>query len=77
MIDNKLNKYFWDVDLKQIDEKNNYFFIIERVLNFGNEEAVKWVRKTYSSKNLLEVIKKSRNLDKKTRNFWKIILDPV
>ena len=36
---------FWDVDAKKLDPQNKPYFIINRLLDKGNIEAVKWVRK--------------------------------
>jgi hypothetical protein len=73
MTQDDLGKYFWDVDVKEIDFGKHARFVIERILNFGNEESVRWLRKRYSDNEIKEVVLKSRNLNKKARNFWNII----
>ncbi len=60
----------WDVDIKELDLKKHWFFIIERIMVYGNENDVRWMLATFSKEQLIEVVKKSRNLDRKTANFW-------
>ncbi|HHC24329.1 MAG TPA: hypothetical protein ENK58_02775 [Desulfobacterales bacterium] len=69
-----LRKYFWDCDFKDISMDKYAFFIAERILNFGDMASLKWLLSGTDKSFLSEVIGKSRNLDKKTRNYWKIIL---
>ena len=66
-------KYFWDVNFEELSEKH-LFFIIERILCFGNELSINWLLKNIKINNIKKVIKNSRNLDPKTRNYWNIIL---
>lgn len=59
---------FWDVS--QVDDEKNGKFIIERVLNFGNETDFREAAKRYGKEKMADVVMKSRNLDKKSRVFW-------
>lgn len=59
---------FWDVE--QVDEKANSKFIIERVLNFGDENDFQQALKPYGNQEIINVILESRNLNKKSRVFW-------
>jgi hypothetical protein len=67
-------KYFWDCDFYEITMEKYQFFITERLLNYGNEQTLKWLLARISKIDLENVVKKSRNLDKKTKNYWSIIL---
>ena len=71
----KMKAFFWDVDINAIDPVRHKRFIIERLLRFGTPKEVCWVLENYSSTEIVEVIKKSRNLDPKTANFWAIHFD--
>lgn len=66
-------KYFWDVNFEELGEKH-LFFIIERIICFGNELSINWLLKNSRITDIKKVIRKSRNLDPKTRNYWKIIV---
>lgn len=64
---------FWDVDLKSIDPKKNAQYIIERILDFGNDKEVKWLFHYYPPKLIKEIIKKSRVLHAKSKSLWHLI----
>ncbi len=40
MIPILLKRYFWDVDLAQLDVEKHSRFIIERILEYGRPEAI-------------------------------------
>ena len=65
---------FWDVDPKTIDFKKHAKYIIERVLDFGDDQEVRWVGRRYSPRLLKRVIQTSRVLRPETRNLWSLIL---
>lgn len=65
---------FWDVDPKTIDTKKHAKYIIERILDFGNDEEVKWLWNTYSHNLIRAVVKKSRVLHVQTRSLWLLLL---
>jgi len=65
----------WDVDIEELDLKKHWSFVIERIMVYGNENDVQWMLKTFSKEQLIEVVKKSRNLDRKTANFWALWFD--
>jgi hypothetical protein len=60
----------WDVDTEELDLQKHWFFVIERIMDYGNENDVQWMLGTFSKEQLIEVVKKSRNLNRKTANFW-------
>ena len=64
----KKNQLFWDVG--KINPKKYPKFVIERILEYGDEQDFKWAKDFYGSKKIREVIYKSRNMDKKSFNFW-------
>ncbi|QQR78677.1 MAG: nucleotidyl transferase AbiEii/AbiGii toxin family protein [Candidatus Moraniibacteriota bacterium] len=40
---------FWDADPKRLDTEKNARYIIERVLDFGNAEEIRWLFQRYLS----------------------------
>lgn len=65
---------FWDTDPKRIDLKKNAQYIIERVFDFGRDEEVRWLWKTYDKKLLKNVVARSRCMRPISKNFWTLIL---
>lgn len=59
---------FWDV--AQVDDEKNGRFVIERILNFGNENDFHKALKLYGKREIAAVVLESRNLDKKSQGFW-------
>jgi len=70
-----LKKYFWDIDFPELDKKNHAPFIIERILEYGDEKAVKWMKNSFDLAEIRSVIYKSKNLSKKSANFWQFVFN--
>lgn len=68
-------KYYWDCDFHTLSLQEHDFFIIERILNYGNMDSVKWLFSTFSRARVRDVVAKSRNLNRKTGNYWNIVFD--
>lgn len=69
-----LSKYFWDVDFNSLNIKTDPFFIIERVLEYGDERAVKWILDNFSNSQIKQTLSKRRSFSKKSANYWSLIL---
>lgn len=72
---NSFKKYFWDVDFEKIDREQSSSYIIHRLLDRGNDRAIKWLFKIYKKDLVKEVIIKRRGFSAKTVNFWADLLD--
>ncbi len=64
---------FWDADPKAIDARRHARYIIERILDFGDEDEIRWVARTYSRKLIKDTIARSRVLHEKSRSLWKLV----
>lgn len=69
---NLLKPIFWDIDINNLDFENHKKYTIERILQFGRSEHVNWMLKTFSDEDIIDAVKSSRNIDRKTANFWSI-----
>lgn len=65
---------FWDTEADQIDPELHRTYIIERVLEHGREEDTQWLFQQYDRQLIAEVVRKSRRLSSKSKNYWGIIL---
>ncbi len=70
----KLKRYFWDVDPNELSFEEHSRFIAERILNFGNLEDVNWLFSHIDTQFIKTLVKNSRTLNNKTRNFWQTML---
>lgn len=63
-------KYLWDVKTDALDVDKHSGFVIERVLEYGDTDALGWILKTYKKDKILEILKKSKKISPKTGNFY-------
>lgn len=62
---------FWDVDPAGLDPERYPRYVIERVLEYGDEDAVRWLRSEYADEAIIDVVCTSRRLSAKTVAFWR------
>jgi len=70
-----LRPFFWDSDLSKIKIKENKQYIIERILELGDRDAVQWLFSNFSLDEIKKTVKESKNISQKSLNFWSIILE--
>lgn len=65
----------WSYDINQVDLARDKKQIITNVLNFGSENAVRWLRSTYSESDIIDAISKPLpgSWNKKSLNYWNIV----
>jgi hypothetical protein len=66
---------FWDVDPDKVHLKENARYIIERVLELGDLGAVKWLQRVYTTQQIMDVMRMSRKITDRSRNFWELWFD--
>jgi hypothetical protein len=73
----EFKKYFWEYDFENLckDTEKYKRFIAERLLVFGDMKSVKWLKQNFTIKQILHIIKTSRNIDKITKNYWLTLYD--
>lgn len=67
-----LKSLFWDIEFEDLDIQRHKTFIITRLLNFGDQDCIKWLFNTYSKEEIKDVVKNSRSLLKKPARFWQL-----
>ena len=65
---------FWDTNPEKIDLKKNAKYVIERVLDFGRDEEVRWLWSFYDKELIRDVVAKSRSLNPLTKALWTLLL---
>lgn len=71
MLPQELRAFFWDADTSRLDINKDWFFIIERLIDYGDDKALSWLLNTYSHEQIKKVVSTSRRLKHKTAFFWK------
>ena len=75
MVEEKIKKYFWDTDFELLEPKKNKKYILERILEMGDGNAIDWMFKTYSRQDISDALKNNRKISKKSSNFWNFIIN--
>lgn len=65
-----LKKYFWDIDVKSSAGKLRSPDTLLRLLEYGDEKAMGWVRKNFTKRQITDVLYRLRNISPKSANFW-------
>ncbi len=63
---------FWDVDLAFI-QPGHEVFVIERILNYGDIPAMRWMWDNFTDDVITSVIRGSSRLTRKAATFWALI----
>ena len=68
-----LKKYFWDIDFEKLDLRGHWQDVLARLLEYGNEEAVVWMRKNFTKDEIADVLFRFRIVSPKSANFWAVV----
>jgi len=72
MIPRSLRPLFWDVNGEKFDPSAFPDYTIARVLEFGDEEAVEWLRESFTEEAIKQVVANERRLSPRSANFWAV-----
>ncbi len=70
----KFKKLFWEADVTAVDLDEHDHYLIERILEYGDIQEVKWMFEHYNKAKIKEVLCRRRGLSKKSLFFWKMVL---
>lgn len=70
-----LEPFFWDVRLQDLNTRDNDVFIIERLLNEGDQDTLRWLFEVYNEKRINDAIITGRDLSPKTARCWQNYFD--
>jgi len=65
---------FWDIDPATLNERRHARYIIERILDFGTDEEVRWMYGAYPHTLIRDIVEHSRVLRPETRPLWRQLL---
>jgi DNA-binding Xre family transcriptional regulator len=73
-VPDSLKWLFWDVDFSRLDPLQHKGYILPRILDRGDSAAVRWMRETYSKRQIFNFISRNRKkIDPRSLNFWALI----
>ena len=73
MIPQAVRPLFWDTNLDKFDPVSYPAYTIGRVLEYGDDKAIRWLRDTFSETQIVEVLRTERRLSRKSANFWALV----
>lgn len=68
-----LKQYFWEVDFNKLDMQKYPKYIIERLMEYGNLKAIRWMKNNFTNRQINSVLRHMRGFSKKTANFWALV----
>ncbi|MGH7204267.1 MAG: DUF6922 domain-containing protein [Candidatus Levyibacteriota bacterium] len=66
-----ITQYFWGDDLSQLDLEKNKKYIIQTLLEKGDNEALHWLFSNIDRQTILNFMPELK-LSKKSQHFWNI-----
>lgn len=73
MIPQYLRPFFWDINLDDFEPTYYPEYTIFRLLEYGDDRAVGWLKETFSETEIKAVIRAERRLSRKSANFWSLV----
>jgi len=70
-----LKKYFWEIRFKELDLQKCRVYILRRILEYGDEEAVAWLWRNFKKSEIKNVLFNYRGFTKKSANYWVVVLN--
>ncbi|MCX6816255.1 MAG: hypothetical protein NTZ93_00035 [Candidatus Beckwithbacteria bacterium] len=71
----RLAKYFWDVNLNQLNPLEDADFLIKRILERGETQDIFWLKRQFGLEKIAVSLKKYRDFSRKTGLFWTLLLN--
>ena len=71
----RLKPLFWDVSWEELSADRSAHFIISRLMEHGDELALRFLFRTYSRDELRDVLMTTRSVFRRSWQFWALILD--
>jgi hypothetical protein len=73
MIANHLSPFFWDIDIDNFDPRSYPRYTIVRLLEYGNLEAILWLKEQFPEEMIKDVVRTERTLTPRTATFWALV----
>ncbi len=73
MIPHYLQTLFWDTNVDNFDPLAFPTYTIGRILEYGNQDAIAWLKDTFSDTQIIDVVRTERRLSRRSANFWALV----
>jgi hypothetical protein len=68
----RVRRLFWDTDPGSLDSSLHAAAIIERVLEMGDLQDMRWLQLRYAGTAIAQVLALSKGLSPRSRTFWNL-----
>jgi rhamnogalacturonan endolyase len=75
MLPSFLRPCFWEVDASRLGLEGHEAYCIERILEFGDDRAIRWLKRTFPPEKIAEVVRESRAISRNTASLWGLYLE--
>lgn len=69
-VPSELRLLFWDTDIATWNPHEYPAYAIERVLEFGDVNAVQWMGEEFTTAQIVTTLKGARSLTPRSANYW-------
>jgi len=73
MIPQCVRPFFWDTNLDNFDPASYPAYTIARILEYGDDKAVAWLKETFSEDEIKQVVRCEGRLSRRSANFWALV----
>jgi len=70
-----LRKYFWDADFAKINPEKYPYYFIERILEYGDMAAVKWMMENFEISEIKETLLRKKGISRKSASYWALMFN--
>lgn len=74
-IPEKFRSLFWDVDFDKFDPSKYPYQTIQRILDKGDLDSVRWARKSFGDNLIKKTLEINKDFNQRTGNFWRLFLN--
>lgn len=65
--------FFWDIKTEDFDPHSYPDYTIGRLLEYGDERAIAWLKATFPESEIRRVLRTERRLSRRSANFWAMV----
>ena len=70
-----LSSLFWETDFSELRISENSEYIIERLIEYGDDRAITWLLSTFTREQIGSVVRASRRISPNTASLWAVVLN--
>ena len=66
---------FWETEFEKLRATEYAKYVIERVIEYGDDRAIDWLVSAFTREEIIAVVKSSRQISPNTATLWSLLLD--